>query len=353
MTALTLSDFDYYLPEDLIAQFPAAERSDSRLLIVDRKRGSVDHTHFSQISHHITTPDTLVVNDTKVSHARLNGRRATGGKIEVLLLEKLPGTAYRGLLKPSARIKVGDEITFDSSDLKAVLKEKVAGNNIVEFCGVDHIADEIHRIGKVPLPPYIKRKAEELDDIRYQTVYAKHPGAVAAPTAGLHFTNELLAGLKEKGVDTVAATLHVSYGTFSPVRSDLISNHKMQSEYFEIGDEAAGRINGAKSGGARIIAVGTTVCRILESSSLPADPASGSGKTFSVKPTSGSTDIFIYPPYRFKMVDALITNFHLPKSTLLMLVSAFAGRELIMEAYAKAIEKGYRFFSYGDAMLIV
>lgn len=339
-----LKDFDYNLPKELIAQYPADKRDASRMLVLDRKTGKIAHGRFADFPGHIKKEDVLALNDTKVMNVRLVGRRITGGRTEIFLTEKIQNRIFKALLKPSSRIRERDEVFFDNSGMKVRILAKKEANNVVEFIypGPD-LDKELARIGSVPLPPYVKRDAEEIDKDRYQTVYARKEGATAAPTAGLHFTNEILEKVQGQGSKVVYVTLHVNYGTFAPVKTEDITRHKMHSEEFELSKDAAGEINGAKKKGGRIFAIGTTAVRVLETC------AAGGG----VEARSGKTDIFIYPPYEFKMVDALLTNFHFPKSTLLMLVSAFAGRELILKAYAEAIREKYRFFSYGDCMLII
>jgi len=345
---MKLSDFNYELPKELIAQYPASPRDSSRLLVLERKSGKIIHTGFRNIASYINSSDLLVLNNTKVIKARLTGKRRTGGRAELLLLGELGGGRFSALIKPSGRTKEGDEIIFPASDLKARVIRKQKGGSIVEFSRPSRgLYKELGRLGALPLPPYIKREAEALDDTRYQTVYARVAGAAAAPTAGLHFTEEALRGIESKGADTAHVTLHVSYGTFAPVRTERIEDHKMHYESFRLSKEAAEKINGRRMRGGRIFAVGTTSCRVMESC------AAENVRGYAVKAGEGRTNLFIYPSYRFKMTDALLTNFHFPLSTLLMLVSAFAGKELIFKAYREAIERRYRFFSYGDCMLIL
>jgi len=340
-----LSDFDYELPRDLIAQHPARPRGSSRMLVLDRKTGGISHRRFKDFSSYIKKDDILVLNDTKVVNARLTGKRASGGKAEVFLVEKLGESRFKALIKPSARINEGDEITFGGFGLRARLLTKKPGNNIVEFSPApDDTAEKLEKSGEVPLPPYIKRGTEPSDSKGYQTVYAAKKGATAAPTAGLHFTKDILREIESKSGRLAYLTLHVNYGTFAPVKSEDIESHKMHSERFELTEDTAEKINDAREKGGRLFAVGTTSCRVLETCAV------SGGR---VETRRGETDLFIYPPYKFKIADALLTNFHFPKSTLLMLVSAFAGKELIFKAYREAVAGKYRFFSYGDCMLIL
>ena len=340
---MKVSDFDYYLPEDLIAQTPIKKRDDSRMLVLNRNENKIEHRHFFDCIDYLNPGDVLVINDTKVIPARLFGEKAdTGRNIEVFLLKRKNYTDWHALLRPGKKVRIGDKIKF-SDDLTAVILEKLPDGVAYIRFEFDGIFEEILlRLGNVPLPPYIKKELN--DSNRYQTIYAEHDGSCAAPTAGLHFTNELMDRIKEKGVDIVPVLLHVGLGTFRPVKTEIVEEHKMHSEYFSVEEESAIRINKAKSNGGRVIAVGTTSVRVLESCC---------DQDGYINPISGDTDIFIYPGYKFKAVDSLITNFHLPKSTLLMLVSAFAGRERILDAYNKAVENRYRFFSFGDSMLIV
>ena len=337
------SDFYYDLPEELIAQEPLKNRIMSRLLILDRYNGEVKHGTFKDIEFYIKKGDCLVLNDTRVIPARLIGTREdTGGKIEFVLLKKLENDTWEVILKPGRRAKPGARFIFGNGKLKAEILEVVnEGNRIVkfEYSGIfEQILDEV---GIIPLPPYITKKLE--DSERYQTVYSKYRGSAAAPTAGLHFTPELLNELQENGVKIAYTTLHVGLGTFRPVKVEDVNHHKMHSEYFTITNETCDIINSTRKNGGRIIAVGTTSCRVLETVS------NNDGE---LKAREGFTEIFIYPGYKFKAVDMMITNFHLPESTLIMLISAFAGKDNIMNAYKQAIEQKYRFFSFGDAMLI-
>ena len=337
------SDFYYDLPKELIAQDPLADRSSSRLLVLDRKSGRISHEIFRSVGDHLDPGDVLVMNDTKVIPARLIGeKRETGGKAEVLLLKRVSDVTWECLVKPGKRLRKGAEIVFGDGSLKAVIDEELPdGGRIVRFF-YDGIFEEVlDWLGQMPLPPYITHRLK--DKTRYNTVYAKHDGSAAAPTAGLHFTKELLGELEEKGILPAYVTLHVGLGTFRPVKAENVEDHHMHSEYYEITQETADRIREAKSRGNRVICVGTTSCRTIESAS---------GEDGEIRAGRGWTDIFIYPGYRFRQMDALITNFHLPESTLLMLVSAFAGREKILRAYEEAVRERYRFFSFGDAMFI-
>ena len=337
------SDFDYELPEELIAQDPLPDRSSSRLMILEQGTGKTVNASFRDLEKILDKGDVLVINDTKVIPARLFGvRPGRTGKIELLLLKRMENDVWETLAKPGKKVRPGEEIIFGDGLLKAkVLSVSEDGNRFVQF-SYDGIFEEIlDQLGQMPLPPYIHHQLE--DPNRYQTVYAVHDGSAAAPTAGLHFTEEMLDHLKEKGVEIVPVTLHVGLGTFRPVKADEITDHHMHSEFYQISEESAAAINRAKDEGRRIISVGTTSTRTLESA------ADENGR---VKAGSGWTDIFIYPGYTFKIVDELITNFHLPQSTLVMLVSALAGREQILAAYEEAVKERYRFFSFGDAMYI-
>ncbi len=343
------SDYLYDLPEELIAQTPAGQRDTSRLLVMNRETGELRHRHFGDIREHLRPGDALVINDTRVIPARLIGRRPTGGKVELLLLEPLSHTSWQVLAKPARRCPVGEEILFPGDWRAVVTGEGEAGRRVVDFEPAQPSSDAgdfrtwLHEVGQVPLPPYINRAPEREDLERYQTVYAAHDGAVAAPTAGLHFTDELLLQLEESGVQTVRITLHVGIGTFRPVSVEDVSDHRMDYERYTVSEAAAKTMNSARERGGRIVAVGTTSVRTLETVT---------DERGEVHAGSGATDLFIRPPYRFKAVDALLTNFHLPGSTLLMRVSAFAGRENILAAYGEAVKKRYRFFSYGDAMFL-
>ena len=335
------SDYDYNLPEELIAQTPLKNRSESRLMVLNREKQTYEHKHFSDILDYLTENDVLVLNDTKVIPARLIGHKVdTNAVIEILLLKDLGDNVWQTLARPQKRVKIGSIISFGDGLLKAECIEK-EDMGICKFRLIyDGILVEIlDKLGEMPLPPYIHEKLQDKD--RYQTVYAKHPGSAAAPTAGLHFTPELLEKIKAKGVELIYVTLHVGLGTFRPVEEEDLTNHVMHEEYYEISKEAADALNKAKAAGKRIVAVATTSTRTLES-------AYENG----FKECCANTSIFIYPGYKFKAVDALITNFHLPKSTLIMLVSALAGREFILKAYNEAVRERYRFFSFGDAMFI-
>ena len=340
---MNVKDYDYDLPEELIAQDPLEDRSSSRLMVLDRQTGDVEHRHFTDILEYLHPGDCLVINNTKVIPARLFGvKEDTQAKIEVLLLKRKENDIWETLVKPGKKAKPGTKLVFGDGLLTAEVVDVVEeGNRLIQF-HYDGIFEEIlDRLGEMPLPPYITHKLQ--DKNRYQTVYAKHEGSAAAPTAGLHFTKELLERIQEKGVDIARVTLHVGLGTFRPVKVENIQEHHMHSEYYVVTQEAADKINNAKADGGRVICVGTTSCRTIESAS------DDDGR---VKACSGWTEIFIYPGYKFKVLDALITNFHLPESTLLMLVSALAGREHILAAYKTAVEEKYRFFSFGDAMFI-
>ncbi len=337
---MRVDDFDFDLPESLIAKYPLSKRSSSRLLCMDKKTGQKQHRQFQDIEDYLNPGDVLVFNDTRVIPARMFGQKATGGKVELLIERVL--SSHEALAhirsskapKPGARIHIGDDVVEVTGRDDALF--------FVRSLGAASISDILESHGHMPLPPYIDREDEVSDRERYQTVYSKNPGAVAAPTAGLHFDEELLARLAAKGVEFAFVTLHVGAGTFQPVRVESVGDHKMHKEYLEVSEECVARISKAKAGGNKVIAVGTTAVRSLET-------AAASGE---LRPYVGDTQIFIYPGYQFRVVDALVTNFHLPKSTLLMLVSAFAGRENILSAYHEAIDREYRFFSYGDAMLL-
>ena len=343
---MKVSDFDYELPKELIAKFPVEPRDSSRLMVLHRNTGEIEHRIFRDIVEYLKPGDVLVINDTKVIPARLFGKLETGGKVELLLVRQPgPGT-WEVMAKPARKLKEGKRIYFDE-ELEAVVKGYSGeGRRIVEFILKSNkdFMEKLEEIGHIPLPPYIEREEKPEDREKYQTVFARKEGAVAAPTAGLHFTEELLQKLKDKGIIIKNITLHVGPGTFKPVKVENVEEHQMDYETYHVPEDTAAEINRAKEEGRRVIAVGTTVTRTLESA------AEKDGK---VKPGEGSTNLFIYPGYRFKVIDALITNFHLPRSTLLMLVSAFAGRERILNAYREAVKKGYRFYSYGDAMFIL
>lgn len=337
------SDFWYDLPEELIAQTPLAQRDSSRLLALDRVTGEVTHRHFYDILDYLKPGDCLVMNDSRVLPARLLGHRPTGGAVELLLLRELGDKCWECLCKPGRKMQVGSEVIFGDGELTAVVTEvKEDGNRIVQFRYEGIFLEVLERLGKMPLPPYIKEELQDQD--RYQTVYSREVGSAAAPTAGLHFTNELLDKVRAKGVNTAFVTLHVGLGTFRPVKADQITDHHMHSELCMISSETAELLNQTRAAGGRIICVGTTSCRTLES--LVKEDG-----TFEA--ASKWTEIFIYPGYTFRAMDGLITNFHLPESTLVMLVSAFAGREHVLAAYAEAVKERYRFFSFGDAMCIL
>ena len=337
-------DFYYDLPEELIAQDPLEDRSSSRLLVLDKETGATSHHIFKEITGYLKEGDCLVINDTKVIPARLIGaKEGTGAKIEILLLKRKENNIWETLVKPGKKAKVGTRIVFGEGilvgEVVGIVEE---GNRLVKFEYEGIFEEILDQLGQMPLPPYITHQLE--DKNRYQTVYAKHTGSAAAPTAGLHFTPELLKEIEEKGIDIARVTLHVGLGTFRPVKVDEITDHHMHSEFYQVDEEAAEKINRAKDSGHRVICVGTTSCRTIESAA---------DETGHLKACSGWTEIFIYPGYKFKILDGLITNFHLPESTLIMLVSALAGREHVLAAYEEAVQERYRFFSFGDAMLIV
>ena len=336
-------DFYYELPEELIAQDPLEDRSSSRLLVLDKESGVVSHHVFREITGYLTEGDCLVINDTKVLPARLIGaKEGTNAKIEILLLKRRENSIWETLVKPGKKAKPGTKINFGDGLLKGVVIDVVdEGNRLIQFQYKGIFEEILDKLGQMPLPPYITHQLK--DKNRYQTVYAKHDGSAAAPTAGLHFTPELLKEIEQKGVSVAEVTLHVGLGTFRPVKVENVLEHHMHSEFYQITQEAADKINAAKTAGKKVVSVGTTSTRTLES-------AADEKGILTAK--SGWTDIFIYPGYRFKVIDALITNFHLPQSTLVMLVSALAGREHILDAYRIAVEERYRFFSFGDAMFI-
>ena len=341
---LSTEDFDFDLPEELIAQTPLKDRASSRLLVVNKETGDMEDKHFHDILDELQPGDALVMNNTRVLPARLYGEKPeTGGHLEVLLLTNTEGDTWETLIKPAKRAKVGTEIQFGDGRLKAVVKEELEhGGRIIEFKYDGIFLEILESLGEMPLPPYIKERLDDPD--RYQTVYAEENGSAAAPTAGLHFTKELLEEIKAKGVHLVYLTLHVGLGTFRPVSADNIEEHHMHSEFYRLTEEAAKQLNEVRQAGGRIVAVGTTSIRTLETI--------GTKFNGEIQADSGWTDIFITPGYQFKVVEAFSTNFHLPKSTLVMLVSAFAGKDLTLAAYQHAIEEKYRFFSFGDAMFI-
>ncbi|MDM0472276.1 tRNA preQ1(34) S-adenosylmethionine ribosyltransferase-isomerase QueA [Clostridium perfringens] len=340
---MKVSDFYFELPEELIAQYPLEKRDSSRLMVLDKKTGEIEHRKFHDILEYLNEGDTLVLNNTRVLPARLIGEKEeTGGKIEFLLLKRIEGDKWECLAKPGRKAKVGTVFTFGEGKLKAIVREiGEEGNRIIEFMYDGIFEQVLDELGQMPLPPYIHEKLEDKE--RYQTVYSKEKGSAAAPTAGLHFTEELLKEIKDKGVNIAYLTLHVGLGTFRPVKVDDVNNHVMHSEYYHLDKENAEIINKTKEAGKRVIAVGTTSSRTLETI------GDENGR---VREQSGWTDIFIYPGYKFKIVDNLITNFHLPESTLIMLVSALAGQDNIMNAYNTAVKEKYRFFSFGDSMFI-
>lgn len=340
---MKVSDFYFELPEELIAQVPLENRDESRLMIVDKSTGELEHKRFKNIINYLNPGDCLVLNNTRVMPARLIGEKQdTNAKIEFLLLKRIDERRWEALVKPGKRLKEGARVSFGNGELTGIVQEiKENGNRIVEFEYEGIFETVLDKLGQMPLPPYIKEKLEDKE--RYQTVYSKTVGSAAAPTAGLHFTNKLLEDIKAKGVNVVFLTLHVGLGTFRPVKVEKIEEHDMHSEYYELSSEGAQIINRTKESGGRVIAVGTTSCRTLETIG---------NEQGLVKEQNGWTDIFIYPGYKFKIVDALITNFHLPESTLIMLVSALAGRDNIIRAYKEAVDESYRFFSFGDAMFL-
>ncbi|NPA12990.1 MAG: tRNA preQ1(34) S-adenosylmethionine ribosyltransferase-isomerase QueA [Aquificae bacterium] len=336
---MKLSDFDYHLPEELIAKYPVEPRDSCRLMVVDRKKGSITHRIFRDIVDYLEEGDTLILNDTKVIPARLKGKKETGAKIEVFLLKEVGDNIWETLIGNIKRLKEGQKVIF-APDFYGILLEKGEGGKAkVKLVG-ENVKELINRYGHIPLPPYIKREDTQSDRQMYQTVFARKEGAVASPTAGLHFTQELLKRIKDKGVNISFITLHVGIGTFKPITQEDFTKHRIHEEFYSIPEETIQLINKTKEKGKSVVAVGTTVVRTLETY----------GKTGK---REGYSNLFIYPPFQFKVVDKLITNFHLPKSSLLLLVSAFAGKDLILSAYREAVEKKYRFFSYGDAMLIL
>lgn len=342
---MKLSDFAYHLPEDRIAQYPLKERDESLLMVLNRETEQIEHRQFKDIGTYLEPGDCLVLNNTRVFPARLMGMKdKTGARVEVFLLRNLENGIWEVLVKPARRVRLGNKLVFKNGMYCDVIDNTLSGGRIVEFHCNGEMFKALDEVGQTPLPPYIKRQPEQIDREYYQTVYAKCPGAVAAPTAGLHFTLDLLKQIEKKGVNIAFVTLHVGLGTFKPVQVEDISRHQMDSEYYEINEETARLLNKTKEENKSIIAVGTTTVRVLETVVNP------NGYMRSCR---GWTDKFIYPPYKFRAVDHLITNFHLPKSTLLMLVSAFADRDFIMKAYKIAVKSEYRFFSYGDAMYII
>jgi S-adenosylmethionine:tRNA ribosyltransferase-isomerase len=336
------SDFMYDLPEELIAQTPMERRDASRLLVLDKTTGQMEHRHFYDLKDYLHPGDCLVLNDSRVIPARLFGTRPTGGAVEVVLLKDLGDNRWECLSRPGKKMRPGTSVSFGQGELTAQVEDVVeGGNRILRFSYEGIFLEILEKLGRMPLPPYIKQQLD--DPERYQTVYAREPGSAAAPTAGLHFTTELLEDIRAMGVDVEFVTLHVGLGTFRPVQVEDVENHEMHSEFCTVPEKTAQAIARAKANGGRVIAVGTTSCRTLESFAKPDG---------TVEPSSGWTNIFIYPGYTFKCIDALVTNFHLPGSTLVMLVSALAGKEHIMTAYREAVNQRYRFFSFGDAMFI-
>lgn len=340
---MNVSDFNFELPQELIAQDPLEDRSSSRLLVLHKNTGETEHRSFRDLKSYLRKGDCLVINDTKVIPARLYGiREETGAKIEVLLLKRREGDVWETLVKPGKKARPGTSLSFGDGLLKGTVTDVVEeGNRLIRFSYEGIFEEILDQLGQMPLPPYITHELK--DKTRYQTVYAKHDGSAAAPTAGLHFTEELLEEIRDMGVEIAHVTLHVGLGTFRPVKVENILDHHMHSEFYMVEEEEAKKVNRAKREGGRVICVGTTSCRTLESAA---------GEDGILRPGSGWTDIFIYPGYRFKILDCLVTNFHLPESTLVMLVCALAGREKVLGAYEEAIKERYRFFSFGDAMFI-
>lgn len=348
---MKIDEFDYHLPEELIAQKPAEKRDTSRLLVVHRDTGGTEHRHFYDILEYLNPGDCLVLNNSKVLPARLFGiKEKTGAKVEFLLIKRIEGDVWETMVKPGKRLKPGDSVLFSQEPLlKAEIKDYGDdGTRLVQFRYEGLFMERLEELGSMPLPPYIERSSQEEDKERYQTVYCEEEGSVAAPTAGLHFTDELLEQAEAKGVELIYVTLHVGIGTFRPVKCENVEEHSMHFEEYHISEESAAAINKVKREGRRIISVGTTSTRTVESAAYYDETAG----CMQVKSGEGSTGIFIYPGYEFKIIDSLITNFHLPKSTLLMLISALYDREKILEVYEEAIRERYRFFSYGDAMFI-
>jgi len=344
------SSYEYELPPELIAQHPSPRRGDSNLLVLQRETGTIRHEKFRHVCKLLHDGDVLVLNRTRVMRARLLGRRATGGRVEALLIRQAARpNEWWTMMRPGARLRTGERVWFEDGSVEAELLERShTGEWLVRWYTPQALPDLLEEIGRVPLPPYIHRAHDQQrlpDDLeRYQTVYATEPGSVAAPTAGLHFTNEMLEALETAGVELVYLTLHVGPGTFRPVKHNDVRLHQVEPEYFQVGRRTSRKLLAARRDSRRVVAVGTTVCRALESLALQGQLG---------QPMSGWTDLFIHPPYEFRVVDVLITNFHLPRSTLLMLVCAFARRDLIMNSYSEAVERNYRFYSYGDAMIIV
>ena len=341
---MKVSDFDYDLPKELIAQTPISKRDEARLMVLDKRNQSIEHKVFKDIIDYLNPGDCLVINNTKVIPARLYGKKDTGANVEFLLLKRIENDIWEAMVRPGQKLKSGSKVVFGDGLLKATVLEVLEnGNRKVEFEYEGIFNEILDQIGLMPLPPYITEATRE-DNEKYQTVYAKYDGSAAAPTAGLHFTEALLEKIKEKGIEIANVTLHVGIGTFRPVKVENVEEHEMHSEHYYIKKEDAEKINFAKRTGHKVISVGTTSCRVLES------VADENGM---VKETEGDTSIFIYPGYKFKCIDSLITNFHLPESTLIMLVSSLAGKDFIMKAYEEAVKQRYKFFSFGDAMLIL
>ena len=342
---MRIEEFDYHLPLSLIAQYPSPQRGETSLIILHRQTSVIEHRTFQDITKYLRPGDLLVMNNTRVLPARLIGKKETGGRIEMLLIPSWNGTKgdWKALIKGAGKIKQGARIRFEPA-FQGEIEEVKDGKGRVTFSYQGEVTELLQKIGHIPLPPYIKRGDEPLDRERYQTVFAERDGSIAAPTAGLHFTHALLQSLRENGVRTTMITLHIGIGTFTPVKARDIEDHAMEAEWVEISEETAREINATKARGGRVISVGTTTTRALESFS------DGNG---GVRSGKGMGSLFIYPPYRFRVIDGLVTNFHLPKSTLIMLVSAFAGKDLLMRAYQEAVHRQYRFYSYGDAMLIL
>jgi len=338
-------EFDYPLPPSLIAQYPSPKRGETSLMVLQRQTGVIEHRTFREITQYFNPGDLLVMNNTRVLPARLIGKKETGGKVEILLIPSWNGAegSWEALIKGSRKVSRGARVHFEQGFEGEVLEMK-GGKGKVRFTCQAEVMDILQRIGHTPLPPYIKREDEPSDRERYQTIFAERDGSIAAPTAGLHFTHSLLQSLQEKGVRTAKITLHIGIGTFIPIKTPTVEDHRMEAEWIEISEDTAKEIEETKTRGGKVIAIGTTTTRALESFS---DEIGG------VRAGKGMTSLFIHPPYRFRVIDGLITNFHLPQSTLIMLVSAFAGRDLLMEAYRQAVNRKYQFYSYGDAMLIL
>ena len=341
---MKVSDFNYELPKELIAQHPYDKRDEARLMVLDKKKQSIEHKVFKDVVDYLSPGDCLVINNTKVIPARLYGKKDTGANVEFLLLKRIENDTWEAMVRPGNKLKVGSKVIFGNGILKATILEVLDGGNRKVQFEYEGIFNEIlDKVGLMPLPPYITEATKE-DNKKYQTVYAKYDGSAAAPTAGLHFTEELLEKIKAKGIEVATVTLHVRIGTFRPVKVKNVEEHEMYSEHYYIKKEEAEKVNKAKKTGHKVIAVGTTSCRVLESVS---------DENGMIKEIEDDTSIFIYPGYKFKCIDSLITNFHLPESTLIMLVSSLAGREFILKAYNEAVKEKYKFFSFGDAMLIL